>query len=170
MSEELSGWVYVDPIKVYQSEHRVKVTEGVFHYGILDPDQRSAHWSYDEGTGIPIVSNKELEDVPYNHIGDRKLTAAGEESGSETPAKQLNVPKEFFEPEDDEPLDQQLSKVDERAFISENERRHFVFNADIDMHKGDTRSVYLLTDDQITERLAGPDDWGDSFGSKPQFF
>lgn len=168
MSDTLSGWVYVGRV-IVNNENRIKLHEGLFEYGILNPDNQIVYWGYDKGTGIPIISNKELEGEAYEDIDDGDFLDPGSNNPEKTEFN-ATVPQQFFEPDEDTPAHLRAQKVPERAYISNEERRHFVFNADLDMHNGDTRSVYLLTDDQITDRLEGPGDWGDSFSSKPQFF
>jgi len=168
MSDSLSGWVYLGPVNVYQASHRIKLIDPLFEVDIFDRDDETAHWAYEQVTGIPVLSNNELEDDAYHTVDDNAVNDDINESG--TYNYTITVPKPFFPPGDDASVKEIAEKVDEEAYISENQRRHFVFNADLNMHEGDVRSVYLLTDDQITDRLQHEDDWGDSFGSKPQFF
>jgi len=167
MSDSLSGPVYIDSVTVAPTSHRITLTDSLFEIGIFDRDQEVCHWAYDEITGTAILSNEELEDDAYHTVDDNSINDYQSESGSYNYT--LTVPIEFFPPEDDASLKEIAEKVDEHAYIDENERRHYVINADLDMHKGEVRSVYLFSDEEVEERFSQDYEPPESFASKPQF-
>lgn len=152
-----SGWIYVAPVNVTYSEGRVTIPDGLFEAEILE-ERGDAHWAYEKVSGIPIVSNKELEDPEYHTVGERKIY----------PDNQSAVPAPFFPPGEDVGPNEWAKTVDENALIRREERRHFIYQ--VGMDEGDTRSCYLLTDEQLQARLNGPEDWVGNFDSIPKFF
>lgn len=168
MSDSLEGWQLLGEANVNQSTHKIKLIDPLFEVGIFDRDQECGYFAYDEVTGIPVLSNKKLEDDYYHTVDDNVVNQDVNESGSYNYT--ITIPMAFFPPKPDDSIKKKAEKVDEAAYIRENNTRYFVFNADLDMHLGDVRSVYLLTADQMMDRQEDPEKWGDSFGSSPQFF
>lgn len=159
-SEEDSGLYYVGHGNITPSANRVQFPDGIFEAGILERDGR-AFWSYERVVGVLIVSNAELENREnYNLVGDRSIGGSGDNH-------RCTIPAEFFESHGGT-AKQDSEQVHEKAQIRKGQERHFVYQDG--MASGDTRSCYLLTGQQIVDRLKEPGDWAGSFDSAPQFF
>jgi hypothetical protein len=152
-----SGWIYVAPVNVAHQTGRVVLPDGLFEAGILE-ERATAYWAYERVTGIVIVSNAELEDEEYHTVDGMKIYSDN----------QCKIPEQFFPPGHDARPDQLSQTVHEKAYVRRGERRHFVYQ--VGMDEGDTRSSYLLTDEQLMNRISEPDDWVGNFDSIPKFF
>lgn len=157
-SEADEGWIYVAPMNVRPKTRRLEIPNGLFEAGIVERGGE-VYWAYETVTGVPVVSNTELEGREYESLSS---------PGSIYSSDAVQIPSEFFPPDDDAEPHEIAKKVDERAYIQRDQRRHFIYR--VGMDRGETRSCYLLTDDQVQTRLSGPDDWSGHFDSKPQFF
>ena len=97
-------------------------------------------------TGVLIVSNEELEDPEYHNVATRKVYDND----------YCKVPAEFFPPGHEASAKEIAESVHEKAYVRRDKRRHFVYQVGID--EGEKRSCYLLTDDELQDRLSGPED------------
>ncbi|WP_324665866.1 hypothetical protein [Haloarcula sediminis] len=159
-SEEESGWYYVGHGSINHSANRIQFPEGIFEAGILDRGG-DAYWSYERVVGTLITSNRELtEEENYNCVGSRAI-GGGEDN------HRGGIPAPFFADYGGN-TKRDSERVPEKAQIRNGEERHFVYREGMD--EGETRSCYLLTGDQIVNRLRGPGDWKGQFDSAPQFF
>lgn len=152
-----SGWIYVAPVNVQHSTGRVEMPDGLFDAGIVE-EEALVNWAYERVTGVVIVSNESLEDEEYHNVGERKIYTNG----------YCQVPEPFFPPNHDARTEKIAKSVHEKAYVRRDQRRHFVYQ--VGMDDGEKRSCYLLTDEELQDRLSGPDDWVGNFESKPQFF
>lgn len=159
-AEEDTGWYYVGNGNINHAANRIQFPDGIFEAGILDRGGE-AYWSYERVVGTLIVSNDELtESETYNCVGSRQIGGSGDNHRG-------GIPAEFFADYGGN-VGRDARQVPEKAWIRNGEERHFVYRDE--MASGTTRSCYLLTGDQIANRLKGPDDWEGSFDSVPKFF
>ncbi|WP_226023691.1 hypothetical protein [Halomicrobium salinisoli] len=156
-SQPDSGWIYVAPDTVKHQTGRVVLPDGLFEAGILE-DRGTAHWAYDRVVGVVILSNAELEDDEYHTVDEMSIYGD----------RQCKIPEPFFPPDHDARPDQVSQAVHEKAHVRRGERRHFVYQ--VGMDEGETRSCYLLTDEQLQKRISSADDWVGNFDSIPKFF
>lgn len=159
-SEDESGWYYIGNGNINHAANRIQLPEGIFEAGILERNGES-FWSYERVVGTLIVSNDELtEEENYNCVGSRQIGPSGDNH-------RAGVPAEFFSYYGGD-KGKEAQKVPEKAQIRRGEERHFVYRDG--MAAGHPKSCYLLTGEQIANRLKGPDDWEGNFDSVPKFF
>lgn len=161
-SEPETGWVYVGQASISHSEGRIKPPAALFEEAeILDRDGK-AYWSYDRITGTLIISSEKLEDSEYNTVDDRSILGPDN-------SYRITVPWQFFPPGHEASHGEEAAAVPEGAQVKEGERRHFVYHSGLGMHEGEIRSCYLFTDQQLADRLKGPEDLVGEFESAPKF-
>ncbi|MFC4247912.1 hypothetical protein ACFOZ7_13315 [Natribaculum luteum] len=153
-------WIYVAPANVQEEEPQISVPDTIVEAGIVTPGE-TAVWSYEEITGVPILSNRRLEMDVYKRIGE--MTVQKHQNLIRFPAPMQVNPQLV--------RDQILQEehVHDDAIVEAGERYHFVYRAD-GMASGETRSCYLFTDEQVVKHLPDPTDWSDNFSDVPQFF
>ncbi|RKD86242.1 hypothetical protein [Halopiger aswanensis] len=152
-------WAYVAPATVQEEEPQISVPDEIVEAGIVTPGE-SAVWSYEDTTGVLIVSNQELEMDAYVRIGE--MTVQQHQNVVRFPAP-IQVNPQLVR---DQILQQH---VHDDAIVEPGERYHFVYRMD-GMASGETRSCYLFTDQQVIEHLPDPTDWSKTFAEVPHFY
>lgn len=160
-----SDWVYVAPATVESEAPRLTTPNGILEAGILEEDGE-INWAYEVVSNTIIVSNRRLEmtkkpkgEREYRHVGTRKVTKSGD---------RIRVPCPLQPGPSRGDMEILKETIPDSAFVYPDERYHFVYRGD--MADGETRSCYLLTDEEVQRRLSGPEDWGGNFEPTPQFF
>lgn len=156
-SEPESGWAYLGSAKITKAVGRITPPDALYKDAeILDQDG-TAYWSYDKITGTLILSNDELEELDYNTVDESTIYGPNNSYA-------INIPDPFFMSYEAQP-----EGVPNNARVEGGERYHFVYNEAIEMHVGETRSCFLLTDDELMNRVKDAGNLSREFNSAPQF-
>lgn len=156
MSENDSDWIYISESRIRDDTNRISIPEALFSEDKANilTDNEDAAWSYDR-SGLVIISNRKLVGGKYKYIDTNGITN-----------RVTRVPGRFFSDYDGPrgPIDEGKTKYDPKF---EYGQRVF-FACRKGMERGDTRSSYVLTQEQLTD-IMGDGDFGDSFDSPPKF-
>ena len=159
MSNSEVSWHHAGISEV--KDGRIRIPDKVFNEaGILTPGQ-PVHWSYEKVVKILIVSNQPLEADEYETVDFRKL-------GDGSDNYRCTIPNAFFDDKAERGEPAVSPSVPEKARVKEGERRHFMFTSD--MAEGMTKSCYVFTDAEFSDRFRDSEIWDGALDQVPQFF
>lgn len=142
------------------SDGRVRIPDEIFENDKILSVGRPVEWSYEKSVGILIASNQPLEDDDYKTKDHRDL-------GGKKDNYRCTIPTAFFEEGEGRGSPEVAPSVPDEAQVENGERRHFIYSTE--MAEGDTRSCYVLTDEQFSKRFGDSDRWGGTLSQVPRF-
>lgn len=155
-SEPESGWVYIGSDTV-KNTRRIYPPKEIYNKAEILDKSGDAYWSYDKITGTLIVSNNELKETEYNTVDRSTIYGPQNNYG-------IQIPWPFFAS-----LAEKPEAVPSGAKVEKDERRHFVYHEGLGMHRGETRSCFVFTDDELMNRVKDADNLSREFDSAPRF-
>jgi hypothetical protein len=158
MSETETEWNHAGISKVKGG--RVRIPDEIFKDTEILTVGRPVDWSYEKTVKILIASNQELEDEDYETVSHRDL-------GGKSDNYRCTIPTDFFEEGEGRGNPDVSPSVPDGAQVENGEDRHFIYSSE--MAEGDTRSCYLLTDEQFSKRFEDSDRWGGTLSQVPRF-
>jgi len=164
MAEEDVFWIHagISEIGEEDGSYRVRVPDRVFRDERILKLGRYVNWHYNKVTGILIVTHDYLEKEDYEYTEESTKFTEGDSEFK------LTVPKLFFEDGQGvrgtgvEPEFSQAIEVPREGFL------HFVYNRE--MSDSETKSCYVLTEEQFDARFADSDHFDGSMQQAPMFF
>lgn len=141
-------WRYLGSSRI-DSARRVAIPEDVFEEDILKRDNDlpsvGAWWSYQETTGILVVSDEPLDGQCFNVVGRRNV-------GDKSDSYRVTIPKAFFEASDNQTTRSVAQKVPSFARLKPNSELHFITRNE--MILSSPRSAYVLSVEKL-QRVLG---------------
>ena len=158
MSETDMKWRHAGISEV--KDRRIRIPDRIFEDPEIVSVGSPVFWSYETVVKILILSNHELEDDQYETKGHNTLGDVGDNY-------RCTIPSDFFA-EGNARGDPEVSpSVPEKAEAENGERRHFMYTPE--MASGDTRSCYVLTDQEFSDRFEDSDIWDGTLDQVPKF-
>lgn len=156
MSDDSPNWVYIAEGRIRDDANRITIPETVTKEAEIVHTGDDGAWSYDR-SGLVVLSNRKLADTRrYKYIDSNSID---ENRGTYVPGRLFPD----FEGHRG-PIDEQDTTYDPKFTYGQK-----VFFAGYErMASGDTRSCYVLTQEQITDIMDGRD-FGNTFDSPPRF-
>ena len=125
---------------------------------ILEPE-KPVYWHYEKNVKNVVIADTTLSDSSYKYV-----TTSDFSSGNNF---RTTIPAAFFN--DFEPKDKKSvrSGVPEGAMFRSGELRHFIYNKR--MSEGNTRSCYVLTEDEFSKQFSDTGIWDGDLSQVPKF-
>lgn len=158
MSETDLEWRHAGISKV--KDRRIRVPDKVFEDAGIVSVGLPVFWSYESVVKVLILSNRELKDEQYETEGFNTL-------GGEDDNYRCTIPSAFFAEGKARGNPEVSPSVPEEAQVEDGERRHLMYTSE--MVRGDTRSCYVFTDQEFSDRFEDSDIWDGTLDQVPKF-
>jgi hypothetical protein len=158
MAESDVNWVHAGISEM--KDGRIRIPDRIFDEAEILTPGLPVHWSYEAVVKIVVLSNQPLDDEKYE-------TEAHTTMGDKDDNYRCTVPSEFFRESGARGDPEVKPEVPESAQVREGERRHFMYS--IEMAEGNTRSCYVLTDQEFSDRFQDSDIWDGTLDQVPKF-
>lgn len=156
MADDSPNWVYIAEARIRDDANRITIPEAVTDEAEIVHADDDAAWSYDR-SGLVVLSNRKLADTrKYRYIDSNSIDGN----------RGTYVPGRFFPDFEGHrgPIDEQETTYEPEFAYGQK----VFFAGHKGMASGDTKSCYVLTQEQLTDIMDGGD-FGTTFDSPPRF-
>ena len=163
MSEQDIKWYHAGISKVKDDNGScvTRIPDRLFKEDEMLIPGNPVYWSFEKVVGILVASNNRLQDEEeYTTVDFRKFQ--GEENNYT-----CVIPKRFFDDYQGRGNPHGLQPVPEHARVKLGDRYHFMYSTR--MAEGNTRSCYVLNDQQFSDRFENSDIWDGTLDQVPRF-
>ena len=158
MSETGMEWRHAGIAEV--KDRRIRIPDEVFEDAGIVSVGSPVFWSYESVVKVLILSNRALEDDQYETEGFNTL-------GDEGDNYRCTIPSVFFAEGKERGNPEVSPSVPEKAQVEDGKRRHFMYTSE--MASGATRTCYVFTDQEFSDRFEDSDIWDGALNQVPKF-